>query len=76
MMVEHSHVSEIVLTEHGQLRLSAWRQNGQRILWRIEEITQDVAEQAHPATIPALTVSESGTISQINAVARVAGHTR
>ena len=28
MMVEQSHVSEIVLTEHGQLRLSAWRQNG------------------------------------------------
>lgn len=70
MMVEQTHVSEIVLTEHGQLRLSAWRQNGQRILWRIEEISQDVAEQAYPATIPALTVSESGTISQMNAVAR------
>ena len=39
-------------------------------MWRIEEITQDVAEQAYPATIPALTVSESGTISQMNAVAR------
>ena len=55
MMVEQSHVSEIVLTEHGQLRLSAWR-HGKRILWRIEEITQDVAEQAYTATIPALTV--------------------
>ena len=39
-------------------------------MWRIEEITQDVAEQAYPATTPALTVSESGTISQMNAVAR------
>jgi len=76
MMVEQTHVSEIVLTEHGQLRLSAWRQNGQRILWRIEEITQDVAEQAYPATIPALTVSESGTISQMNAVARALLGTR
>ena len=76
MMVEQSHVSEIVLTEHGQLRLSAWRQNGQRILWRIEEITQDVTEQAYPATIPALTVSESGTISQMNAVARALLGTR
>ena len=73
---KQSHVSEIVLTEHGQLRLSAWRQNGQRILWRIEEITQDVAEQAYPATIPALTVSESGTISQMNAVARALLGTR
>ena len=76
MMVEQTHVSEIVLTEHGQLRLSAWRQNGQRILWRIEEISQDVAEQAYPATIPALTVSESGTISHMNAVARALLGTR
>ena len=76
MMVEQTHVSEIVLTEHGQRRLSAWRQNGQRILWRIEEISQDVAEQAYPATIPALTVSESGTISHMNAVARALLGTR
>lgn len=76
MMVEQSHVSEIVLTEHGQLRLSAWRQNGQRILWRVEEITQDVAEQAYPATIPALTVSENGNISHMNAVARALLGTR
>ena len=76
MMVEQSHVSEIVLTEHGQLRLSALRQNGQRILWRIEEITPDVAEQAYPATIPALTVSENGNISQMNAVARALLGTR
>ena len=76
MMVERTHVSEIVLTEHGQLRLSAWRQNGQRILWSIEEISQDVAEQAYPATIPALTVSESGTISHMNAVARALLGTR
>ena len=76
MMVEQSHVSEIVLTEHGQLRLSAWRQNGKRILWRIESITQDVAEQAYTATIPALTVSENGNISQMNAVARALLGTR
>ena len=75
MMVEQSHVSEIVLTEHGQLRLSAWR-HGKRILWRIEEITQDVAEQAYTATIPALTVSENGNISQMNAVARALLGTR
>ena len=76
MMVEQSHVSEIVLTEHGQLRLSAWRQNGQRILWRIEEITKDVAEQTYPATIPAVTVSENGSVSQMNAVARALLGTR
>ena len=76
MMVEQSHVSEIFLNEHGQLRLSVWRQNGQRILWCIEEISQDVAEQAYPATIPALTVSESRTISQMNAVARALLGTR
>ena len=76
MMVEQSHVSEIVLNEHGQLRLSVWRQNGQRILWCIEEISQDVAEQAYPATIPTLTVSKSGTISQMNAVARALLGTR
>ena len=75
MMVEQSHVSEIVLTEHGQLRLSAWR-HGKRILWRIEEITQDVAEQAYTATIPALTVSENGNISQMKAVARALLGTR
>ena len=45
-------------------------------LWCIEEISQDVAEQAYPATIPALTVSESRTISQMNAVARALLGTR
>jgi hypothetical protein len=70
MMAEQSHVSEIVLTEIGQLRLSAWEQNSKRILWRVEEISHDVAEQAYPATIPAITVSENGGITQVNAVAR------
>ena len=45
-------------------------------MWRIEEITQDVEEQAYPATIPALTVSENGSISQMNAVARALLGTR
>jgi hypothetical protein len=45
-------------------------------LWRIEEITQDVAEQAYPATLPVLTVSENGSISQMNAVARALLGTR
>ena len=36
-------VSEIVLTEHGQLRLSVWRQNGQRILWRIDRCGADLS---------------------------------
>ena len=36
----------------------------------MEEVSQDVAEQAYPATIPALTVSESRAISHMNAVAR------
>ena len=45
-------------------------------MWRVEEITQDVAEQAYPATIPALTVSESGTISHMDAVARALRVTR
>ena len=45
-------------------------------MWRIEEITQDVAEQAYPATLPVLTVSENGSISQMNAVARALLGTR
>jgi hypothetical protein len=64
-----------VLKENGQLRLSAWQQNSKRILWRVEEISHDVAEQAYPATIPAITVSENGGITQVNAVARTFGHT-
>ena len=69
MMVEQSHVSEIVLTEHGQLRLSAWRQNRQRILWRIHIKTGgyslDQALDRDRATIPAgeyisVTVTDEG----------------
>lgn len=70
------HASEIVLTQQGQMRLSAWRQSVYRTLWRIEEITQDAADEAYPATIPAITVSDSGSIQKMNALARALLGTR
>ena len=69
-LLAQTFVEDIILTDDGHWRLSAWKQAQSRVLWRLDRLSLQEGDVTFPSPIPAIKVSHSGSIRELNQAAR------